>query len=167
MELNQKLLELRKGRGLTQQELAEALNVSRQTVSRWEVGTAAPSLDNLMFLSRLYGVPLDGFIQDENTDMGTEKPSNAPVSLEPVPVSADRPHVILTSAFLAVLILGVGILIGLGLRREAPKEMRPQITENSQITVGWLEKTPTDIEDELQWLETAVKDLLEEDQPLP
>ena len=40
MKLNERLAELRKAKGLTQQDLAEALNVSRQAVSRWEVGTA-------------------------------------------------------------------------------------------------------------------------------
>lgn len=65
MELKEKLSRLRKEKGLTQLELAEALNVSRQAVSRWEVGTAVPALDNLVSLSGLYGVPLDYLVRDE------------------------------------------------------------------------------------------------------
>ena len=65
MELKEKLSQLRKEKGLTQLELAEMLNISRQAVSRWEVGTAIPALDNLVILSELYGVPLDDLVQKE------------------------------------------------------------------------------------------------------
>lgn len=66
MELNEKLSQLRKKKGLTQLELAEALNVSRQAVSRWEVGTAVPTLDNLVNLSEVYAVPLDELVHGES-----------------------------------------------------------------------------------------------------
>lgn len=62
MELKQKLSDLRRRKGLTQLELAEMLSVSRQAVSRWEVGTAVPSLDNLVSLSKVYGIPLDELV---------------------------------------------------------------------------------------------------------
>lgn len=57
--LPEKLSELRKKKGLSQIELAEALNVSRQAVSRWETGAALPSVDNLLSLRELYNVSLD------------------------------------------------------------------------------------------------------------
>lgn len=47
MELKEKLVALRKEKGLTQLVVAEKLNVSRQAISRWESGTALPSTDNL------------------------------------------------------------------------------------------------------------------------
>lgn len=62
MSLPEKLLFLRKQNGFTQMELAEKLNVSRQAISRWEVGTAAPSTDNLKELSNLYDVSVDYFL---------------------------------------------------------------------------------------------------------
>ena|GEM_PF-1801617 len=52
------LAEARRQSGLSQQEVAEALDVSRQAVSRWETGAAAPSTENLVELARLYGVTL-------------------------------------------------------------------------------------------------------------
>ena len=61
MELKEKLAALRVEKGLSQAELAEALDVSRQAISRWEVGTSVPSMENLMRLSKLYEVPLDAF----------------------------------------------------------------------------------------------------------
>ena len=56
MELNERLAQLRKEHGLSQNDLAEKLNVSRQAISRWEQGLAMPSSDNLIYLSRLYGI---------------------------------------------------------------------------------------------------------------
>ena len=59
MECREKLICLRKKRGLTQQELAEAVNVSRQAISKWELGAAPPSTENFRSLSMFYGVPVD------------------------------------------------------------------------------------------------------------
>lgn len=59
MNLPAKLASLRKQKGLTQMDLAEKLNISRQAISRWEVGAAIPSTDNLKVLSELYGVSVD------------------------------------------------------------------------------------------------------------
>lgn len=69
MQLPEKLTYLRKQKGLTQSNLAETLNVSRQAISRWEVGTAVPSTDNLKVLSTLYGVPIDYLLNDNTEDM--------------------------------------------------------------------------------------------------
>lgn len=51
MELKEKLVDLRKEKGLTQSAVAEKLDVSRQAISRWESGVALPSTDNLKSLS--------------------------------------------------------------------------------------------------------------------
>lgn len=69
MSLAEKLVYLRKQKGLTQMELAERLNVSRQAISRWEVGAAIPSTDNLKFLGDIYEVPVDYFLNDEIEDI--------------------------------------------------------------------------------------------------
>lgn len=59
-----KLVSLRKQKGITQMELAEKLNVSRQAISRWEVGLAVPTTDNLKVLSELYGVSINYLLND-------------------------------------------------------------------------------------------------------
>lgn len=64
MSLEEKLTGLRKEKGLTQLELAEAVHVSRQAVSRWEVGTSMPTMENLACLSRIYGVTVDDLLND-------------------------------------------------------------------------------------------------------
>ena len=68
MKLEEKLVSLRKAKGLSQLKLAEMMNVSRQAISRWEVGAAVPSIENLRFLSRLYGVSIDSLVNEESTD---------------------------------------------------------------------------------------------------
>lgn len=68
MTLHTKLVSLRKQKGLTQMDLAERLNISRQAVSRWESGAAVPSTDNLKVLSNLYGVSIDYLLNDVDVD---------------------------------------------------------------------------------------------------
>ena len=63
--LHEKLAELRAENNMSQFEVAEALNVSRQAISRWETGRAKPSTEKLIALSRLYGVPLDELVGGE------------------------------------------------------------------------------------------------------
>ncbi len=65
MKLEEKLVSLRREKGLSQLKLAEMMNVSRQAVSRWEVGAAVPSTDNLKYLGRLYDVPLEYLLYDD------------------------------------------------------------------------------------------------------
>ena len=65
MEFNEKLQELRKGRDLTQEELAEALFVSRTAISKWESGRGYPSIDSLKEISRFFSVTIDELICPE------------------------------------------------------------------------------------------------------
>lgn len=65
MKFHEKLLELRKNANMTQNDLADKLNVSRQAVSRWEMGTAMPDVDNLIAMSDLFGVSLDYLLKDQ------------------------------------------------------------------------------------------------------
>ena len=75
MKLEEKLVALRKEKGLTQLELAEMLNVSRQAVSRWEGGLAVPSLENLKYLGNLYNVPLEYLLSDNEGNCDINKHS--------------------------------------------------------------------------------------------
>ena len=73
IELGNRLAELRKQHGLSQEELADQLGVSRQAVSKWERGEASPDTDNLIELARIYGMSLDellGLKKDDKSDDG-------------------------------------------------------------------------------------------------
>lgn len=65
VEFCEKLQELRKNRGLTQEELAEALYVSRTAVSKWESGRGYPSIDSLKVISRYFSVTIDDLLSGE------------------------------------------------------------------------------------------------------
>lgn len=65
MELNEKLKELRNSRGLTQEELASALFVSRTAISKWESGRGNPSIDSLKEISSFFSITLDELVSGE------------------------------------------------------------------------------------------------------
>ena len=65
MKLAEKLVHLRKEKDLSQYDVASALNVSRQAISRWESGSSAPSTDNLKCLSALYDVSVDYLLNED------------------------------------------------------------------------------------------------------
>lgn len=72
MEFNNKLYTLRKQKGFSQEELAGRLNVSRQTVSKWEVGDSTPDMEKLVAMSDLFGVTLDELVMDKAPAPGGE-----------------------------------------------------------------------------------------------
>lgn len=73
MELKEKLVALRKKKGLSQLEVAEKMNISRQAISRWETGAAVPSAENLKYLGNLYNVSLDYLFNDGVVEIGGNK----------------------------------------------------------------------------------------------
>lgn len=65
MEINEKLQQLRKQKGITQEELAERLFVSRTAISKWESGRGLPSIDSLKTISKLFEVTIDELLSGE------------------------------------------------------------------------------------------------------
>ena len=65
MEFHEKLQELRKNKGLTQEELAESLYISRTAVSKWESGRGMPSIESLKAISKFFTVTLDELLSGE------------------------------------------------------------------------------------------------------
>lgn len=68
MTLNEKLARLRKREGLSQAQVAEILDVSRQAVTKWETGTSRPSTENLQSLSKLYNVSLEDLLDEREEE---------------------------------------------------------------------------------------------------
>lgn len=62
MNLGERLLELRKKKGLSQEEMAEKINVSRQTISKWETGLSTPEFDKIEPLSKLFEISVDELV---------------------------------------------------------------------------------------------------------
>lgn len=67
MKLSEKIVELRKVKGMTQEELASKCSVSRQSISKWEADIALPEMDKLLMLGKLFHVSMDVLLKDELT----------------------------------------------------------------------------------------------------
>lgn len=83
MDLKDTLQFYRKRQGLSQIDLADALEVSRQTVSKWETGAVLPSAENLLALSKLYGISTDALLNGETEERAQELPELIPLPAEP------------------------------------------------------------------------------------
>lgn len=76
MKFGEKLLELRKKHGLSQEELGNRLNVTRQTISNWELGVTSPTAEQLKLLSKELQVSIDELLDNEIKNIVVEKISN-------------------------------------------------------------------------------------------
>ena len=68
MTIAQRITQVRKEQNLSQEAFGEALGVSRQAISKWELGTAAPDTDNIVRLSKFFQVPLEYLMLEDCTD---------------------------------------------------------------------------------------------------
>ncbi len=73
MEFSEKLKELRKQKGLTQEQLAEAINISRTAISKWESGKGYPNIDALRHLAKTFNVSIDDLLSTNELAMMAEK----------------------------------------------------------------------------------------------
>ena len=124
MNLPERLVALRKRAGLSQGDVAERLNVSRQAVSRWETGLAVPSTDNLSRLGRLYGVTLDELLsysaalppEKPQEEAPAQQPTEEAATPAPQPAAASVPAhakaiIIALSVLCLLLAIGAGVLL--------------------------------------------------------
>lgn len=124
MDVAERLAALRKRAGLSQGDVAERLNVSRQAVSRWETGFTVPSTDNLSCLGRLYGVTLDELLsysaalppEKPQEEAPAQQPKAEAPAPTPPPAAASAPAhakviIIALSILCLLLAIGVGVLL--------------------------------------------------------
>ena len=81
MKLGDKILMLRKKEGMSQEQLAEKLDVSRQAISRWELGSALPDVNNIRQLSRVFAVSADYLLNDDEDEY---EPLKQQIAAQPV-----------------------------------------------------------------------------------
>lgn len=108
MTLGQKIFELRNKQKMSQGDLAEKLNVSRQSISKWETDASVPELDKLIMLSDLFNITMDELVRDELPEKDTDeaKESTEKSSPETVVISKQMS----TQKIIGCVLLGAGIL---------------------------------------------------------
>lgn len=141
MELKEKLVDLRKKKGLSQAELAEAINVSRQAISRWEVGTAIPSADNLMWLSKFYEVSMDELMGVGTDDKLSAKEEQQIISKKPV---ISKKIAIILCAIMVSIGIVVWILFAIYKNQESSEAPPVNIGELDSYDVGSLNQEDED-----------------------
>lgn len=101
MKFNEKLIELRKKEGLSQEELGYKLNVTRQTISKWELGQTTPEMDKLLEMSKIFNISVDDLINE------SEVISNPNPIIEDQPIVEEKPkkNKIVTIIVVALIIV--------------------------------------------------------------
>ena len=119
--LSEKLYQLRKNSGLSQEQLAEQLNVSRQAISKWESGTAVPESEKLIIISNYFGVSVDYLLKDEEKQV---KPTGS--------ITEENPK---TTAGIIICIAGILSMVIWGLLSIFSPKASDQISESSMVTI--------------------------------
>lgn len=127
MALSEKLYTLRRKSGLSQEQLAEQLNVSRQAISKWEAGQSIPESDKLLSISNYFNVSLDYLMKDETQDTISEK-EQINTSLR----TGDRTRWLLG---IVICIGGIACLILWGLLSIFNPAASNQLSESSMISI--------------------------------
>lgn len=117
-----KLYKLRKNSGLSQEQLAEQLNVSRQAISKWESGTAVPESEKLITISNYFGVSVDYLLKDDEEDKAKVTDSTI----------EEKPKMI---AGIIICIAGILSMAIWGLLSIFSPEASDQISDSSMITI--------------------------------
>lgn len=144
MTIGQRIRNTRIEQNISQESLAELVEVSRQTISKWENGAAYPSGENLTALSKIFHIPIDALVND-----GWTPPEPEIQFVEvPVEVPLPRPRNYRLWAFCAALALAMGILIGVVLFRERHEDLLQSQDLESEVIVipesGGLDLRPLD-----------------------
>lgn len=124
--LSERIYTLRRKQGLSQEQLAEKIGVSRQAISKWEGGLSTPELDKLKALSDCFGVTLDELTSEEKGVPGANVPQNTASFNAP---SANRLGMILCGAGALFLVLAGVMMIA------SPASV-DKLNESSTITLN-------------------------------
>lgn len=106
MDLGKKIIEMRKNKNLSQEQLAEILNVSRQTISNWENGRFYPDIDALVKISKYFNISLDDLLASDSNILKHLK-----VSTDIVRSNKNILYAIILNIFLIILFVITGILL--------------------------------------------------------
>lgn len=111
MAFSNKLYSLRKQKGLSQDELGSKLNVSRQTISKWELGETTPELEKLIALGDFFEISLDELVMDVKAKESTKTEPLVMNRLETIIDSIDRENVKMYTKKISKIVLIIMVII--------------------------------------------------------
>ncbi|ENK0556511.1 helix-turn-helix domain-containing protein [Clostridium sporogenes] len=111
MAFSNKLYSLRKQKGLSQDELGSKLNVSRQTISKWELGETTPELEKLIALGDFFEISLDELVMDVKAKESTKAEPLVMNRLETIIDSIDRENVKMYTKKISKIVLIIMVII--------------------------------------------------------
>ena len=132
MKFNEKLINLRKKEGLSQEELGYKLNVTRQTISKWELGQTTPEMDKLVEISKFFNISVDDLI-NEGEIQANPNPAIEEIDEQPIEKESSREKVIkfIIVGFLIIVIVLIVIKLS-AIISDKWKEAKERITEEQE-----------------------------------
>lgn len=136
--LKEKLPQLRKAQGLSQEQLAERLHVSRQAISKWETGDSAPDIEKLMRLGEIFQVSLDYLLTDAASSLPACSGGSAPATPAQRNPRPKRRLIIIAAIFLALgLALGLLLARAQALPDAAAPQAAPDLALAGDLVAGF------------------------------
>lgn len=145
MKFSQKLMELRKGKGMSQGELADKLNVTRQTVSKWELDQTVPDMNKLKEISKLFDISLDELVNDIKITNSEGEYKESPIEKNNKKISI---ILLISGIIIALILCGIGLIK----QQDAKKtnnEREQQATQQSQMAINNAKARLEEIEQEI------------------
>jgi len=127
--LSERIYQFRRKNGLSQEQLAERIGVSRQAISKWESGTSTPELEKLLALSKCFNITLDELVKDEASNQET---SETPQKSEKDAVS----KTVEMKAGVVLCLIGAICLILSGIMMVTSPSAADQLNAASTITIS-------------------------------
>ena len=152
MKINEKIYSLRKQAGLSQEELADKLNVSRQTVSKWELGDSTPDFDKIVPLCNIFGITTEELLRDKklDKDIDEDKPDVIKAALISISILLyfigiifvvfAEEHLgmedgLLVPIFLTIVAVATALIVFTCMTRPSKKEKKEEVTEHKNPVV--------------------------------
>lgn len=149
MKFSEKLMNLRKSNGMSQEELATKLNVTRQTVSKWELDQTVPDMNKLIEISKLFGISLDELTNniEASSSENSYKESSTEKNNKKIAI-----RIFIVGLIIALVLCGIG-LIKQNNAKKTNEERHIQAGEQSQMAIDKANERLKEIEKEMPLLQ--------------
>ena len=155
MKFEEKLIKLRKEKALSQEELAEKLNVTRQTISKWELGQTKPDAEKLVEIAKFFEVSTDELLNETDISKSTKSYKESSVEIKNRNISI---RIFILGIIIALILCGIGF-IKQNNAKKTNEERKQQAYEQSHAAVEQAKKRYEEIMKEYETIEPQIDSL--------